>query len=526
MNIPVELKRITQYIRRAEELDKDNSPQSRIVAYYCRQYAVQVGISLAKTPAAKICLSELLGELEKEKVAMSNFSNKECYQVCRGFAFKIFDKADAEDRLGSVGKGTAKKFYAAATFLDLLKQFYDNGGGVEKSEETVEEEKKSFYSKWKATEILKAIKEGREPTPGGYGQDEKEEVEETIADESPQEPDITALKRPEEEEIPKAPVFVPPPPPAFEESSGLLKTPTDQPPQAIDSPVDHIPPVVERLVDHIPHQHETAVNEIPQGEKNSDESTQLEEIVMTEEHDGQVGDNLLLNSKDVDTGDIMEVSNVIQTPVVEDVTDDEESDDPADESPLPTDTTSGNRDKNANETVYWGAPPAYPSPFTDAIKPVSNPMERPPIVSLPVYKPPPPSSILPMPVPMPPPLPPVIHQPPSEPAPVIHQPPSDPVPVIHSSLQPGPIQEPKALAVSFAPPSFQSKTEPPKTEPPANHQFSSIFDKKSNATTKFTKDKISDATELTKIALKALEKKNGALAVERLRAALNCLEQG
>jgi hypothetical protein len=131
-----------------------------------------------------------------------------------------------------------------------------------------------------------------------------------------------------------------------------------------------------------------------------------------------------------------------------------------------------------------------------------------------------------MPVPMPPPLPPVIHQPPSEPAPVIHQPPSDPVPVIHSSLQPGPIQEPKAPAVSFAPPSFQSKTEPPKTEPPANHQFSSIFDKKSNATTKFTKDKISDATELTKIALKALEKKNGALAVERLRAALNCLEQG
>jgi hypothetical protein len=26
------------------------------------------------------------------------------------------------------------------------------------------------YSKWKATEIMKALREGRMPTPGGYGE--------------------------------------------------------------------------------------------------------------------------------------------------------------------------------------------------------------------------------------------------------------------------------------------------------------------------------------------------------------------
>ena len=85
------------------------------------------------------------------------------------------------------------------------------------------------------------------------------------------------------------------------------------------------------------------------------------------------------------------------------------------------------------------------------------------------------------------------------------------------------------------PPSFQREPDK-KTEMPTSQslgtkiettdQFASIFDVKPKASTKFTKDNISDATELTKIALRALEKKNGALAVERLRAALSCLEQG
>lgn len=41
LKIPPELKKCTQFIRRAEELDKDKSrPESRLVAYYCRQVSL------------------------------------------------------------------------------------------------------------------------------------------------------------------------------------------------------------------------------------------------------------------------------------------------------------------------------------------------------------------------------------------------------------------------------------------------------------------------------------------------------
>jgi vacuolar protein sorting-associated protein VTA1 len=41
------------------------------------------------------------------------------------FALKIFAIADNEDRSGRTTKGTAKKFLAAVTFLELLKDFDD-----------------------------------------------------------------------------------------------------------------------------------------------------------------------------------------------------------------------------------------------------------------------------------------------------------------------------------------------------------------------------------------------------------------
>ena len=171
-HIPNELKKIAPYIKRAEELDKDTtSPESRLVAFYCRQYAVHLGIPLiGASPAAKACLGELLGDLEKEKPAMDNFTRDEAAFLCRKFADGIFNKADAEDRAGKASKVTAKTFYAAASFLQMLEQFVDEDA---ESEQLAEDKKQIVYSKWKSTEILKAIKEGREPTPGGYNQDEE-----------------------------------------------------------------------------------------------------------------------------------------------------------------------------------------------------------------------------------------------------------------------------------------------------------------------------------------------------------------
>jgi vacuolar protein sorting-associated protein VTA1 len=167
--IPPELKKVTPYVRRAEELDKDKSnAESRLVAYYCRQYAVHTGIDLATSAAGKTCLGDLLSSLEEEKVAMNSFTRDEAKFLCQKFANKIFDKADLEDRTGGSTKNTARTFYAAASFLEILNQFYKNDEG---SEELAEIKKRAVYGKWKATEILKAIKEGREPTPGGYGED-------------------------------------------------------------------------------------------------------------------------------------------------------------------------------------------------------------------------------------------------------------------------------------------------------------------------------------------------------------------
>jgi vacuolar protein sorting-associated protein VTA1 len=183
---PPSLKKIVVFLRRAEELDHDKSPESRVVAYNCRQYAVLTGIPLAGTDAtAKSCLGKLLDELEKEKSAMSTFSKAEHWAICRKVADRVFDKADGEDRAGLADKGTAKTFYAAGTFYEILQQFYpeNKDGDDEMKDQIEEEEQKRLYCKWKATDILNAIKEGREPTPGGYQQQQSEEdapVTETI----------------------------------------------------------------------------------------------------------------------------------------------------------------------------------------------------------------------------------------------------------------------------------------------------------------------------------------------------------
>ena len=124
LSVPPELKKIKVFIQRAEELDRAKSAESRVVAFYCRQWAVQQGIPLStSSDVAKGCLGELLGQLEGEKQAMSVFSRVESRQICRNFAEQIFEKANAEDRSGGADKGTARTFYASASFFEILQQF-------------------------------------------------------------------------------------------------------------------------------------------------------------------------------------------------------------------------------------------------------------------------------------------------------------------------------------------------------------------------------------------------------------------
>lgn len=258
LTIPAELKKITPYVRRAEELDKDKTnAESRLVAYYCRQYAVHVGISLATSVTGKTCLGELLSDLEQEKVAMNQFTREEAKFLCRMFANKIFDKADNEDRAGEASKTTAKTFYAAASFLEILMQFYKEGDDGDDAEEVSEIKKRAVYGKWKATEILKAIKEGRRPSPGGYGEDEpvaQEDDDEigivpTSNVDEPEQPTVVTVREDEEEaqSQPEGPLIripsaednddlnLAPPPPAYDFA------PPPMPPPAAPAPAPRPP---------------------------------------------------------------------------------------------------------------------------------------------------------------------------------------------------------------------------------------------------------------------------------------------
>lgn len=57
-----------------------------------------------------------------------------------------------EDQQGVADKSTARTFYAAGVFFDVMQQFPDLDPEIEH---------KRKYAKWKATDILNAIKEGR-----------------------------------------------------------------------------------------------------------------------------------------------------------------------------------------------------------------------------------------------------------------------------------------------------------------------------------------------------------------------------
>nr|GEZ03288.1 protein homolog of mammalian LYST-interacting protein 5 [Tanacetum cinerariifolium] len=78
---------------------------------------------------------------------------------CGGFSLLVRKNGREEDRV-VVGNNTAKTFYAASIFFEILFQF---------GEVQPDLQEKQKYAVWKATDIRKAIKEGRKPVPGPPG---------------------------------------------------------------------------------------------------------------------------------------------------------------------------------------------------------------------------------------------------------------------------------------------------------------------------------------------------------------------
>ncbi|CAH0517929.1 unnamed protein product [Peronospora belbahrii] len=180
VKVPSTFKSLLPYVRRAEELDRDTSrPESKLIAYYCRQYAMELGIKLRENDTSNEAtdyLLSLMDRLESEKEKLPEFTQEEGKEICEDFAMEIFSKADDEDRAGMACKSTARTFYAAGTFFDLLNQF------GEISKDVVE---KRRYCKYKAATILKAIKEGKTPTPGPPEEMDMNNIDDRSGDAAP-----------------------------------------------------------------------------------------------------------------------------------------------------------------------------------------------------------------------------------------------------------------------------------------------------------------------------------------------------
>ncbi|EKM48512.1 uncharacterized protein PHACADRAFT_132349 [Phanerochaete carnosa HHB-10118-sp] len=175
--VPPELKTVTPFLQRAEEL-KTKDP---VIAYWCAYYAAQAGIShKLKDNAARMFLLHLLETLEKMKadIGQNDVIDDESVSSAyvENFALRVFAAADGEDRKGNATRTTAKKFLAAANFLEVLSVF---NSSTDAPATTINVPEKIRYAKWKAADIAKAFREGRKPTPGGA-----DEVQ-TTAEETP-----------------------------------------------------------------------------------------------------------------------------------------------------------------------------------------------------------------------------------------------------------------------------------------------------------------------------------------------------
>ena len=124
MEIPPQFKPLTTYIRRAEELDKDiNDANSLVVAYYCRLYSIEKGMKLGLPQSEMGFILNIMDAAENTAKLNPSVKTANGKAVCQDYALQVFGAADDEDRSSGSTMHTAKAFYAAAAFFDVLEQF-------------------------------------------------------------------------------------------------------------------------------------------------------------------------------------------------------------------------------------------------------------------------------------------------------------------------------------------------------------------------------------------------------------------
>lgn len=176
MQVPAELKAVTPYVRRGEELEASassasvdpelfggaDSNQLRMAAHYCRHYVCQLAMEARKqknSDSITTFLMSLLTRLEDEKKMIPGVSEEAGHVAVEMIADALFSRADAQDRAGEHSIQTARDFYTASNFFDVLTYF---------GELPLEQQDKKKYAKFKAADINQCLKEGRSPQAGGF----------------------------------------------------------------------------------------------------------------------------------------------------------------------------------------------------------------------------------------------------------------------------------------------------------------------------------------------------------------------
>mmetsp|Transcript_60256 Transcript_60256/g.68653 ORF Transcript_60256/g.68653 Transcript_60256/m.68653 type:complete len:338 (+) Transcript_60256:31-1044(+) len=159
MSLPEPLKSLKPIMLRSMEMEKLDP----MVSYHCKLYILEKSIStmqgMQKTDPqysnVKNFVVSQMGDLETAKAGLDLTNAKDHMEM---FCTAIFVNVDKEDRKGTITRKTAVSFNSCSHFIETLGVF----GELEP-----DWEEKRKYCKWKAVDISRAFKEGREPKRGG-----------------------------------------------------------------------------------------------------------------------------------------------------------------------------------------------------------------------------------------------------------------------------------------------------------------------------------------------------------------------
>lgn len=173
--LPSELKHLSPFIQRADEL-LEREP---VISYFCYLHCANLAMKTGKRSRdVEDYLVSLLGLLEEirptvvNKPALATTQASVAYLL--EFSSRVFLTADNEDRAGQAGRMTAKMFLIASHIMDVAKGLCDGGSPLSSTEASGvawprEMEERLKYARWKTVDICRALNEGRKPAPGPPG---------------------------------------------------------------------------------------------------------------------------------------------------------------------------------------------------------------------------------------------------------------------------------------------------------------------------------------------------------------------